>query len=86
MQKFRIILFFWWTTSGFVFIPSAVPQRAAYSEVPSQMAAHLRVGGLRRFEPGTASLRSGVVPMNNNYSLYFNFACNFSAEAKLLTN
>ncbi len=56
---------FWWTRSPFWFIFSSVaPQRTAYSEEPSRIAAHLRsdivhrVGweDCRGFEPGTAGL------------------------------
>ncbi len=45
---------------------SAAPQRTAYSEVPFQMAAHLRIGSppqagkIARFKPKTAGLQSGV--------------------------
>ncbi len=45
---------------------SAAPQRTAYSEVLSQMAAHLRTGSplqageIAGFEPRTAVLQSGV--------------------------
>ncbi len=36
---------FWWTRGPFLYLfSSAAPQRAAYSEVPSQMAAHPRIG------------------------------------------
>jgi hypothetical protein len=45
---------------------SLTPQRTAYSGVPSQTAAHPRIGSpqlageLAGFEPGTAGLQSGV--------------------------
>ncbi len=58
---------FWWNRSPYYFtFSSAAPQRTAYSEVPSQMAAHLRTGSplqageIAGFEPRTAVLQSGV--------------------------
>ncbi len=58
LQEIRLNTFFsccfWWIRSPFLFlVPSAAPQMTAYSEVPSQMAAHLRIHcGLGRL-PGT---------------------------------
>jgi hypothetical protein len=46
---------------------SAAPQRTAYSGVPSQMAAHPRIGSpflageIGGYKPRTAGLQSGVV-------------------------
>ncbi len=58
---------FWWNRSPYYFtLSSAAPQRTAYSEVPSQMAAHLRTGSplqageIAGFEPRTAVLQSGI--------------------------
>jgi hypothetical protein len=55
--------YFWWTRGSFLyFISSATPQRTAYSEILSQMAAHLTAGSLLQageiseFEPVTTCL------------------------------
>jgi hypothetical protein len=51
---------FWWREALLFFFSSAAPQSTAYSEVPSQMADHLRMGSppwageIAGFGPGTA--------------------------------
>jgi hypothetical protein len=59
--------YFWWTRGSFsYFISSATPQRTAYSEILSQMAAHLTAGSplqageISEFEPGTTCLQSSL--------------------------
>ncbi len=43
MTKFFFLNCFWWNRSPYCIFSSAAPQRTAYCEVPSQMAAHLRI-------------------------------------------
>ncbi len=69
-RRFRIFFFlncFLVEQKSLLYIfSSAAPQRTAYSEVPSQMAAHLRIGNplyaeeVAGFKPRTAVSQCGV--------------------------
>ncbi len=59
-------MFFGGPEALFVYILLGRPSEDAYSEVPSQVTAHLRTGGpllageIAGYEPRTVSLQSGV--------------------------